>query len=120
MLSLSQLCLHLHLLLQSCIQVGPSSVANELETKALCFGGSHCTATDIAIASGIAPVSICGSEEGRVRVGGLGAAMVYAAIREMRRKLETVIDSVKVYSVECQIITAQNFNGWGLREHLAK
>ncbi len=79
--------------------MGPSSVANKLETEALCFGGSHCTATDIAIASGIAPASICKSEEGRVKVGGLGAAMVYAAMREMRRKLEATIDSVKVYTI---------------------
>lgn len=82
---------------QACVQVGPSSVANHLETEALCFGGSHCTGTDIAIASGIAPASICGSVDGKVKVERLGAAMVYAAMREMHQKLEAVIDSVKVY-----------------------
>ena len=36
------------------VDVGPESVQFELTTKALCFGGDTCTATDIAVAAGIA------------------------------------------------------------------
>lgn len=34
--------------------VGPESVGYELTTRALCFGGSVCTATDVAVAAGVA------------------------------------------------------------------
>ena len=35
--------------------IGPESVGNRLTTEALCFGGSVLTATDIAVAAGLAP-----------------------------------------------------------------
>ncbi len=94
---------------QSSAHVGPSSVANRLETEALCFGGGQCTGTDVAVASGVAPMSICGGEEGRVKVGALETVVVYAAMREIHHMLEAAIDSVKVatgfsnHSVVCCI-----------------
>ena len=36
------------------IRIGPESVGNRLTTEALCFGGSVLTATDIAVAAGLA------------------------------------------------------------------
>ena len=37
------------------MSIGPESVGNRLTTDALCFGGSVLTATDIAVAAGLAP-----------------------------------------------------------------
>ena len=34
--------------------MGPESVKYELTSKALCFGGSVCTATDVALMAGVA------------------------------------------------------------------
>ena len=71
-------------------------MANKLERDALCFGGQTCTTTDISIAAGVAPITICRNEECQAVVRSQGAAMVYATMREIRRKLENVIDSMKV------------------------
>ena len=73
--------------------VGPSSVGYRLTSEALCFGGQQCTTTDVAIAAGVAPRTICTTEEA---LASLQPAMVYATMREIRRKVETIIDSMKV------------------------
>ena len=37
------------------MSIGPESIGNRLTTEALCFGGTVLTATDIAVAAGLAP-----------------------------------------------------------------
>ena len=37
------------------VSIGPESVGSELTTKGLCFGGNVLTATDVAVAAGLAP-----------------------------------------------------------------
>ena len=36
------------------VKVGPESVGYQLVSKALCFGGDTCTATDVALSAGVA------------------------------------------------------------------
>ena len=79
--------------------VGPSSVGYRLTTEALCFGGQQCTTTDVAIAAGVAPRTICTTEGA---LASLQPAMVYATMREIRRKVEAIIDSMKV-SRQCSV-----------------
>ena len=73
--------------------VGPSSVGYRLTSEALCFGGQQCTTTDVAIAAGVAPRTICTTEDA---LASLQPAMVYATMREIRRMVEAIIDSMKV------------------------
>lgn len=61
-----------------------------IKQEALCFGGDKCTATDIAIAAGIAPQGIGNT------VPALEPPMVYAAMREIKKRLEAAIDCMKV------------------------
>ena len=75
--------------------MGPKSVGYELTSKALCYGGQQCTTTDIAIAAGVAPQTICPAE-GALALDSLQPAMVHATMREIKRKLENIIDRVKV------------------------
>lgn len=72
------------------------SVGYELVQEALAFGGSQCTATDISIASGVGPSEICRDESCSSKLRTLNPAMVYTTMREMRRQVEDIIDSVKV------------------------
>ena len=74
-------------------------MGNRLTTEALCFGGQQCTATDMAIACQVAPAGFCSNEDCLVRLASSHPAMVYAAMREMRKKLKAAIDSVKVHTV---------------------
>ena len=85
---------------QGSVAVGPSSVGYKLTSKALCFGGQQCTTTDVAIAAGVAPQTIC-TAEGALALASLQPAVVYATMREIRKKLENIIDSMKVLPSWC-------------------
>ena len=76
------------------MEVGPSSVGYEITSKALCFGGQRCTATDVAIAAGIAPSDFCTAPQA---LSSLSPGLVRASVDEMKRKLERIIDSMKVW-----------------------
>ena len=92
---------------QACVQVGPTSVGYRLTSEALSFGGQQCTATDVAIASGMAPGDICASEEYRAAVGRLSPSRVYVAMRRMRLMLEAAIDSMKVCLSVCLSVSVR-------------
>ena len=79
--------------LQRKVSVGPESVAFRFTSEALCFGGEQCTLTDVAMAAGVAPANIGHSPDG---VKSIASNVVYSAMREIRRKLENAIDSMKV------------------------
>ena len=96
--------------LQCSAVLGPNSVEHRIREEALCFGGDRCTATDVAIAAGVSPSDFCTHTQA---LSALPPAMVYASMREMRRMLEAVIDTMKVrdqlvgsiiISVSCQYI----------------
>ena len=79
--------------MQRQVSVGPESVAFRFTTEALCFGGEQCTLTDVAMAAGVAPTNVGHSSDG---VKSIASDVVYSAMREVRRKLENAIDSMKV------------------------
>ena len=81
--------------LQIGVSVGPASVGYKLTTEALLFGGSTMTATDIAVASGL-----CDNVGDKERVKCIPDEVRIGALEEMKRKIETVVDRVKVFSTQ--------------------
>jgi len=75
------------------LRIGPQSVGYELTTKGLVFGGSVLTATDIAVAGGLADIGDPGP------VKHLDATLVREALDEMQALVETAVDRMKT-SVE--------------------
>lgn len=68
--------------------VGPQSVGYQLPSEALCFGGSTLTATDIAVAAGMAEVGH--------RKPTLDAATVTTARATIQQMVEDAIDRMKL------------------------
>ena len=87
--------------LQCNVKLGPESVGYRITEEAICFGGDICTATDVAIAAGVAPGSFCSNEE---RLVSLSPAKVYAVMREIKRQLEATIDSMKVEREDVTVV----------------
>jgi N-methylhydantoinase A/oxoprolinase/acetone carboxylase beta subunit len=75
------------------LTIGPDSVGYELSEKALVFGGSTLTATDIAVAAGHLDLG------DRSRVRDLPAALVERALALIHETVETSVDRMKT-SVE--------------------
>jgi N-methylhydantoinase A/oxoprolinase/acetone carboxylase beta subunit len=71
------------------LTIGPDSVGYELSEKALVFGGSTLTATDIAVAAGHLELG----DPGRVR--SLPAGLVERALALIHETVETSIDRMK-------------------------
>jgi N-methylhydantoinase A/oxoprolinase/acetone carboxylase beta subunit len=72
------------------VNVGPLSVGLDLISQALVFGGDILTATDIAVAAGIADIG------DRSRVAHLSADLVRAALTAIRVGIESAIDRIKL------------------------
>ena len=70
--------------------IGPQSVGFEIAQKALVFGGSTTTATDIAVAGGRAQVG-----DGQAAAK-LDPALVAAALSEIDRRLEAAVDRCRI------------------------
>jgi N-methylhydantoinase A/oxoprolinase/acetone carboxylase beta subunit len=71
------------------LQVGPQSVGYEITSRALVFGGSELTATDVAVAAGLADVG------DRSKVSGLDRSTVDSAMHRMWDMVETSVDRMK-------------------------
>jgi N-methylhydantoinase A/oxoprolinase/acetone carboxylase beta subunit len=71
------------------LQVGPRSVGYEITSRALVFGGSELTATDVAVAAGLADVG------DRTRVTGLAPQMTQSVLHRMWEMVEVSIDRMK-------------------------
>ena len=76
------------------VELGPTSVGYEITSKSLCFGGQQCTATDVAIAAGVAPNNFCTAPQA---LSSLSPDLVKASMDEIKQKLERIIDSMKVW-----------------------
>ncbi|EXJ83122.1 hypothetical protein A1O1_06741 [Capronia coronata CBS 617.96] len=81
---------------QQKVLIGPDSVGHDLSTRALCFGGSELTTTDIIVASGevaigTKPVSIPGS-------------IIVKTKDRMKKMLEACIDRSKSSPDPCTVI----------------
>lgn len=80
------------------LQIGPQSVAYELQTRALLFGGSDLTGSDIAVAAGHADFG------DRSKVAGLDAAFVRAAWQRMQDMIVEAVDRMKVSAAPLPVI----------------
>lgn len=80
------------------LQVGPQSVGYELTRRARVFGGPDLTATDIAVAAGLAHL---GRPE---KVAGLPAGQVDQARQVIQAMVETAIDRVKTSAEPAPVV----------------
>lgn len=71
------------------LQIGPRSVGYEITQRALVFGGSDLTASDIAVAAGLADMG------DRSRVAHLDRAFVRTAVAHMAEMIESSVDRMK-------------------------
>lgn len=74
---------------QEPLKIGPRSVGYELTTKGLVFGGSVLTATDIAVAGGLADIGDPGA------VKDLDSALIRGGLDEIQSMVETAVDRMK-------------------------
>lgn len=81
------------------IAVGPSSVGYRLLSEGLIFGGNTLTATDIAVAAGLAKI-----EGDTAKVNQIPKTIVNCAVDKMHRMLEEVIDQVKISGDDVPVI----------------
>lgn len=72
------------------VSVGPQSVANELFTRGQSFGGDTLTTTDVAMVAGVCPPLPSATPPQ------LEPRVVYAVMQEIHRKLELLVEAVKV------------------------
>jgi N-methylhydantoinase A/oxoprolinase/acetone carboxylase beta subunit len=78
--------------------IGPESVGYQLTARALVFGGSELTATDVAVAAGLVDLG------DRRRVAGLPAGLVEAALARIHAMIEEGVDRVKTDASELPLI----------------
>ena len=80
------------------LSIGPESVGYRLSEEALVFGGSTLTATDIAVAAGRASIG------DPAKVQDLPGGLAQTALDEIRRRVETAIDQVKLSAAPVPIV----------------
>ena len=73
------------------VQVGPDSVGHRLQQEALSFGGNVCTATDIAMVTGLLVPFDGASVPETIRY-----QTAYAASMQMYKMISNTIDAIKV------------------------
>ena len=83
---------------QEPLLIGPRSVGYRLTEEARVFGGTTLTATDVAVAGGLASVG----DPGLVR--DLDRLLVGQALEEMRARVEGAIDQVKLRAAPVPIV----------------
>lgn len=71
------------------LQIGPQSVGYEITTRALVFGGSDLTTTDIAVAAGMADVG------DKSKVTHLDKSLVDSSLQRMWEMVEISVDRMK-------------------------
>jgi N-methylhydantoinase A/oxoprolinase/acetone carboxylase beta subunit len=80
------------------LAVGPRSVGYRLTREALVFGGSTLTATDAAVAAGLAEIGDTGA------VAGLPRDLARAVLEEARAKIEDSVDRMKTQAGDLPLI----------------
>jgi N-methylhydantoinase A/oxoprolinase/acetone carboxylase beta subunit len=80
------------------LTLGPDSVGFRLPEKAMIFGGSELTATDIAVCAGQAQIG----DPSRVR--GLGSSVVNGALDLIHGRIEDAIDQMKTNNKPVPVI----------------
>ncbi len=74
---------------QEPLQIGPQSVGYEITSRALIFGGSDLTTSDIAVAAGMIDIG------DRSKVAHLSKSLVDSALQRMWEMIEISVDRVK-------------------------
>jgi N-methylhydantoinase A/oxoprolinase/acetone carboxylase beta subunit len=74
---------------QEPLQIGPQSVGYEITSRALVFGGSDLTTTDIAVAAGMADIG------DKSKVAGLSKSLVESSLTRMWEMVENSVDRMK-------------------------
>ncbi len=82
------------------VTVGPDSVGYRITSEALVFGGNTITATDVAVALGLADIG------DREKVASLSRDVAVKALDEIKRKVEDAIDSMKLSGNDVTVILA--------------
>jgi len=78
------------LIKQNPLTIGPESVGFKLASESMVFGGGQMTATDIAVANGMAEV-------GDLRlVSNIESSFAEGTINEIQKRVEDVVDQVKI------------------------
>src|SRR6267378_2236785 len=80
------------------LAVGPKSVGYRLSREALVFGGSTLTATDAAVAAGLAEIGDSGA------VAGLPRDLVRAVLEAAQQKIEDSVDRMKTEAGDLPLI----------------
>ncbi len=80
------------------LRVGPESVGYRLTDEALVFGGSTLTATDAAVAAGIAAIG------DQAKAAGVPLDLARAVLDRAREKIEDAIDRMKTAAGEVRLI----------------
>jgi N-methylhydantoinase A/oxoprolinase/acetone carboxylase beta subunit len=79
-------------------KIGPVSVGYQLKQRALVFGGSETTLTDVAVAAGLIDLGE------RSRVSGLGKSFVDAVIARCHAHLAEAVDRMKTDAADVPLI----------------
>ena len=79
-------------------RIGPESVGYRLTDAALAFGGDTLTATDLAVASGLAAIG------DPALVSRLDPQLVNRGVAEIRERVETLIDRMKLNAGEAPVV----------------
>lgn len=80
------------------LQIGPQSVGYEISTRALVFGGSELTTTDIAVAAGMADIG------DKSKVAHLSPTLVQSSLQRMWEMVEISIDRMKTAAGSVPVI----------------
>jgi N-methylhydantoinase A/oxoprolinase/acetone carboxylase beta subunit len=80
------------------LALGPRSVGYRLTREALVFGGNTLTATDVAVAAGLAGIGERGA------VAGLPRDLVAVVLNEVRAKIEDAVDRMKTEAGDLPLI----------------
>jgi N-methylhydantoinase A/oxoprolinase/acetone carboxylase beta subunit len=80
------------------VAVGPDSVGYELTREALVFGGDTLTATDLAVAGGLAEIG------DRERVAGLDRELVRAGLERIAEGVATVVDRMRTSATPLPVV----------------
>ena len=86
------------LIRQDPLRIGPHSVGHRLAEEGLVFGGSSMTVTDLAVAGGLAEI---GDPRG---VGDLDDEFVGRALGEVRNRLESLVDQLKLSAAPVPVV----------------
>jgi N-methylhydantoinase A/oxoprolinase/acetone carboxylase beta subunit len=80
------------------VTVGPDSVGYELTSRALVFGGEELTATDLAVAAGLADI---GDAEG---ARGIDPALVRAGLDRVAQDVSVIVDRMRTSATPLPVV----------------